>query len=162
MSSKLSFKSIQSNADQTVAAQFSKGYVEKQCPDVILRACGEDYPAHKILLLSQSEYFEKKFGSYPDRLDNGQGSTRLTISESEIHRDRPCSSGHGNIPVFDLAFGDDVTKEGFEFVIEYIYCSSALKLYSENVLGVLSSALFFQVTSLVCRWAWSSLVRTIG
>jgi hypothetical protein len=104
-------------------------------------------PTDRIVLLSQSEYFEKKFSSYPDGLDQGHRTTPLTVAESEVYRDRPSPSG--NLPVLNFAFGDDVTKEGFEFVLEYMYCSSALKLCSENVLGVLSSALFFQVTSLV-------------
>jgi hypothetical protein len=111
MSSQISSKSIASNLDQTAAALFSKGFIDKQCPDVILRAWGEDYPAHKILLLSQSEYFEKNFSSYPDGLDQGQGSTPLTVAESEIHRVRPSPSG--NLPVFNFAYGDNVTKEGF-------------------------------------------------
>jgi hypothetical protein len=99
--------------------------------------------------IKSSSYFEKKFSSYPDGLDKVQGSTRFVLAESETHIDRPCSSGHGIIPVLDFSFGDDVTKNGFEFVLEYLYCSSALELCSENVLGVLNSALFFHVTSLV-------------
>jgi hypothetical protein len=161
MASKISSMSIAPNVDQTAASLFLKGYVDKQCPDVILRAWGKDYAAHKILLLSQSEYFEKQLSSYPDGLDKSQGSTHLSGADSDIHKDRPCPSGHGDIPVVDSAFGDDVTKKGFEFVLEYLYCSSALKLCSENVLEVLSSALFFQVSNLVCTWVRTSLVSDI-
>jgi hypothetical protein len=65
MSSKLSIGSVAPNFDQTAAALFLKGYIEKRCPDVILRAWGENYLAHKIIILSQSEYFEKELSSYP-------------------------------------------------------------------------------------------------
>jgi hypothetical protein len=157
MSSAVSSKSIAPNVDQTAAALFLKGYAEKQCPDVILRAWGEDYPAHKIILLSQSKFFEFSF----EFSDKSQGSTPSPVAESEINRDRPRPSGHGNIPVVDSAFGKDVTKEGFEFVLEYLYCSSTLELISENVLEVLSSALFFQVSNLVCTWFRTSLVSDI-
>jgi hypothetical protein len=158
MSSKATSKSIALNVGQTAAALFSKGYLEKQCPDVILRAWGEDYPAHKIILLSQSAFFEYSFDFSADK---SQGSTPLSGAESEIHRDRPCPSGHGNIPVVDSAFGEDVTKEGFEFVLEYLYLNSTLKLCSENVLEVMSSALFFQVSNLVCTWVRTRLVSDI-
>ena len=53
--------------------------------------------------------------------------------------------------VFELNFGDDVDKDGFDFLLEYLYFSPTLQLVESNVRSVLSTAQFFQVRTRPAR-----------
>ncbi len=89
-------------ARHAFAATIYESYLRRVCPDIILRAFGNEYPAHRVILASGCEFFARALG--PDwRRHYGMpgGADSVTITDP------------AGVPYHDLVLGEDVTQTGW-------------------------------------------------
>ncbi|EFJ50119.1 hypothetical protein VOLCADRAFT_89185 [Volvox carteri f. nagariensis] len=105
--------------------------VARLFPDVVLKAFGKAYPAHRVILASQSAYFATLWSWVSWQPASGRGC----YAEEEW----------SSLPSHDLVLGEDVTQKGFEWILEYFYASPTVIITSENAFDVLAAAHYLGV-----------------
>ncbi|KAG2497113.1 hypothetical protein HYH03_004704 [Edaphochlamys debaryana] len=115
-------------------AVFETAWRSRRFPDICLRAFGQSYALHRVILASQSSYF----------------ATLLRWVELNP-TGRVAGAGDGQedagLPAHDLLLGEDVTQRGFEWILEYFYASPNSTIGSDNAFDVLAAAHYLGVTA---------------
>lgn len=83
------------------AATIYESYLRRVCPDIILRAFGNEYPAHRVILASGCEFFARALGPNWRRHYGMPGGV-----------DSVTNSDPAGVPYHDLVLGEDVTQTG--------------------------------------------------
>ncbi|KAG2452352.1 hypothetical protein HYH02_003375 [Chlamydomonas schloesseri] len=110
-------------------------------PDIELYAFGKRYPAHRVILASQSTYFDVLLRWLGER-STSSSSARSTVRET---RGDDTSGAQDGPPRHELALGEDVTQKGFEWILDYFYASPHTGITGENALDVLAAAHYLGV-----------------
>ncbi|KAG2443607.1 hypothetical protein HXX76_001958 [Chlamydomonas incerta] len=105
-------------------------------PDIELVAFGRRYPAHRVILASQSTYFDVLLRWLGER-SLSSVSCRAPHSGDDTAQDGP--------PQRQLALGEDVTQKGFEWILDYFYASPHTGITGDNALDVLAAAHYLGV-----------------
>ncbi|GLI61858.1 hypothetical protein VaNZ11_004366, partial [Volvox africanus] len=111
----------------------STAYTARLFPDVIIKAFGKVYPAHRVILASQSDYFATLWSWVSWR--------------PAVARDKGTEEECPSIPSHDLVLGEDVTQRGFEWILEYFYASPHVSVTSDNAFDVLAAAHYLGVNA---------------
>lgn len=130
------------DSDGFLQQLYSKGFVARLKPDLAIEAFGQRYPVHSLVLIVRSEYFENQLTKYADQLREQSEAFRSCQSQ-DLHQP------WDGLSYLKCEFGDDVTKDGFEDVLAYMYGYSHLQISNKNVWQILSASCFFQVTGLI-------------